>query len=306
MENWELIGKKLSGELTSAESLRFDEWLKSDASNEILFEEAQKIWATSGRMDFTFDADTEKALQKVKSNRPEQSAPKKYFTPLKIAASIFFLAIPVFLIIQLTGEKKPLVVVKDTIQVPVFAEMKMLTIVATDSATSFYLPDSTHIFLNKNSTFTYPEKFTAETRSVSLSGEAFFEVVSNPAQPFVIEAGNTETWVTGTSFNINADKRNKKVVITVVSGQVKFKAKKNSDHLTEMTLLPQDRVVYSESNSTMVKQKVKTSENYWWMKNLKSIRKLFKDAAKELKKPIKKKIYPDSSTKQRQIKARPL
>ncbi len=308
METWELIGKKLSGELTPAESLHFDEWIKTDASNEAIWEDAQKLWATTGRLDYTFDPNTEIALQKVKATRVVELRPKKFFTPLKIAASIFFIAIPVFVILQVSsGKKQKDVVTEDArVTVPVLAKTKMLTAVATDSAISFYLPDSTHIFLNKNSSMTYPENFTEAIRSVSLSGEAFFEVVSNPSKPFVIEAGDTETKVVGTSFNIREDKSSKKVEVTVLTGQVKFKSKKNSDRIPEMTLLPQDRAVYSGTNASIVKQKVKSNESYWWIKKVDVIRKKIKDVRKELHKPGKKKEYPDSSTKQFQIKKRPI
>lgn len=310
MENWELIGKKLCGELTPSESVRFDAWLQRDASNQQLWKEAQEIWASAGTIDSSFDADTETALQKFKLNNLNTSEPsrKKIFTPFRIAASVALLLIPAFFIFKFATKNEVFTAEHKTDSVPpVFAEMKMLTMTTTDSAISFYLPDSTHIYLNKNSSLSYPDNFAGLTREVKLSGEAFFEVAHNAQKPFIIEAGNTETKVTGTSFNIREDTQNKKVVITVLTGQVKFKAKKNADHLSEVTLSPNDRVSYSEQNATMVKQKVKTTDSYWWMKKVRVIRKMLKDVKKELiRPPVKKKTYRDSATKQFQIKNRPL
>lgn len=292
METWDLIGKKLSGELTPDESLRFDAWLRSDASHEEIWNQAREIWASAGTIDASFEPDTEMALQKVKTTciNADKSRSKKFFTPLRIAASILLLVIPAFLIIKFIDNKEQVIAENEAQEgPPVFAEINLLTMTATDSAVSFFLPDSTHIYLNKNSSLTYPENFTTNVRGVKLSGEAFFEVIHNAQKPFIIEAGNTETTVTGTSFNIKEDKRSKKVVVTVVTGQVKFKAKKNSGHLSEVTLTPHDRASYSEANATLVKQKVKGSEDYWWTKNFKYIRKLFQDAKHELTKPRKKK-----------------
>ncbi|MBO9612325.1 MAG: FecR domain-containing protein [Dyadobacter sp.] len=66
------------------------------------------------------------------------------------------------------------------------------------------LPDGTKVFLNYNSKLTYPENFTGDLRTVSLQGEAFFDVKPDAAHPFVIQANGTEIRVLGTSFNVKA------------------------------------------------------------------------------------------------------
>jgi ferric-dicitrate binding protein FerR (iron transport regulator) len=289
LENWDLIGKKLNGELTPEESSRFDDWLRSDASHEVLWKDAQRIWNVTGEIDLSFEADTETALSKIKTiPRPEQIADRKpFFTPLRIAASLVLIVACAFLVSRFIEEKQPAVtaVVNPPVPMPVFVETKMMTMSTTDSAISFFLPDSSHIYLNKNSSLTYPENFSGSIRGVKLSGEAFFDVTPDAQKPFVIEAGNTETRVVGTSFNIREDRTTGKVEVSVVSGKVKFKAMMNADHLSEVTLLPLDKVTYTETSAIMVKHKVKASDGYWWSKNLASIRKLFNNAKKELSKP---------------------
>lgn len=290
MENWELIGKKLSGELSAEETQRFEEWLNADVSHRAAWEDAEKIWLATGKIDEVFEPDTELALLKFKAKRESgKIVPlKKFFTPLKIAAAVALLVIPVSLIILFTGEEKKVIVAeqKPEAPVPVFVQEKNITVSATDSVLSFFLPDSTHIYLNKHSSLSYPEDFNKIARNVTLTGEAFFEVTPNKEKPFTIQAGNTETKVVGTSFNIKEDAKNKKVEVSVVTGHVKFKAKKDAEHLSEVTLAPQDQVTYSETSATMVKKKSK-GQDYWWAKNLKTIRKLLNNA-KELTRPKKK------------------
>lgn len=291
MESWELIGKKLSGELNAEEAQRFEEWLNADISHRAIWEDAEKIWLATGKIDEVFEPDTEQALLKFKANREYgRIVPlKKFFTPLKIAAAVALLVISVSFIILFTGEEKKVIVAeqKPEAPVPVFVkEEKNITVSATDSVLSFFLPDSSHIYLNKHSSLIYPEDFNRVARNVTLTGEAFFEVTPNKEKPFVIQAGNTETRVVGTSFNIKEDAKTKKVEVSVVTGQVKFKVKKDAEHLSEVTLVPQDHVTYSETSATMVKKKSK-SQDYWWSKNLKTIRKLINNA-KELTRPKKK------------------
>src|SRR5688572_16316604 len=66
------------------------------------------------------------------------------------------------------------------------------------------LPDGSAVYLNASSTLTFPEVFAESERTVELTGEAFFEVVKNPAKPFVVKTNNIRTVVLGTSFNVRS------------------------------------------------------------------------------------------------------
>lgn len=66
------------------------------------------------------------------------------------------------------------------------------------------LSDGTKVWLNAASTITYPTSFQEDTRSVSISGEVYFEV-AKAEKPFVVKAGNRPAIeVLGTHFNVNA------------------------------------------------------------------------------------------------------
>jgi ferric-dicitrate binding protein FerR (iron transport regulator) len=67
------------------------------------------------------------------------------------------------------------------------------------------LPDSSKIWLNSGSTLRYPIRFSSEKRAVNLTGEAFFEVRSNPKYPFEVKTSDgVAIMARGTSFNVNA------------------------------------------------------------------------------------------------------
>ncbi|UYQ91729.1 FecR domain-containing protein [Chitinophaga horti] len=82
------------------------------------------------------------------------------------------------------------------------------------------LPDSTAIWLNANSTLTVAEGFGATNRSITLDGEAFFDVQQNAAQPFVIATGKLKVKVLGTAFNVNAYPARNGVKVIVNNGKV--------------------------------------------------------------------------------------
>lgn len=67
----------------------------------------------------------------------------------------------------------------------------------------FILSDGTKVYLNSDSKLEFPKVFHGEERRVSLTGEAFFEVSHHKDMPFVVEVGDSEIKVLGTSFNAN-------------------------------------------------------------------------------------------------------
>src|SRR5690606_41790689 len=69
-------------------------------------------------------------------------------------------------------------------------------------------------------TLTYPGAFAGHERTVSLTGEAYFEVVKNKAVPFKVNANGTAVLVTGTTFNVTAHTDEKTVKTTLVTGRV--------------------------------------------------------------------------------------
>ncbi|VAW18499.1 Putative anti-sigma factor [hydrothermal vent metagenome] len=86
--------------------------------------------------------------------------------------------------------------------------------------TSFLLPDGSKVWLNAGSELTYPSYFNGKSRDISLSGEAYFEVVKNEKIPMVVSALGVEVKVYGTIFNIYAYPSESYVKTTLVEGSV--------------------------------------------------------------------------------------
>jgi ferric-dicitrate binding protein FerR (iron transport regulator) len=85
------------------------------------------------------------------------------------------------------------------------------------------LPDGSQIWLNAESSITYPAAFTGKTREVSISGEAYFEVAKNKSKPFIVTAGNQTIEVLGTHFNVNTYKDEQTNNTTLLEGSVRIK-----------------------------------------------------------------------------------
>ncbi len=124
--------------------------------------------------------------------------------------------------------------------------------------------DGTEVFLNSESTIRYPNKFGFSKRTVSLQGEAYFNVAHNRYRPFIVETGDTKVKVLGTSFNVNAYDNNDKMSVTLDEGKVIF----NSPQI-QYQLSPGQHVVYDKRNGNYTVEKLSQSENNsLWMSNI--------------------------------------
>ena len=94
------------------------------------------------------------------------------------------------------------------------------------SVTHIVLSDGSAIALREGSRLNQSSDFEGNTREVSLDGEAYFDITSNPDKPFIIYTGNIKTTVLGTSFSIKAYSGDPEVVVTVTKGKVKVENEK--------------------------------------------------------------------------------
>lgn len=102
-------------------------------------------------------------------------------------------------------------------------DVKMIHVAAAGKSISVTLPDSSTVFLNKNSELTYPEHFADNSRRVELEGEGFFKVTRDKKRPFTVSGHHLEVEVLGTQFNfVSSDSIENSV--SLVEGSVEVSA----------------------------------------------------------------------------------
>lgn len=83
------------------------------------------------------------------------------------------------------------------------------------------LADGTKVWLNANSSISFPSVFHGTTRTVKIQGEVYFEVTKNREMPFIVEASNgLRIEVTGTKFNLNTYADESSWKTTLIEGKV--------------------------------------------------------------------------------------
>ena len=125
------------------------------------------------------------------------------------------------------------------------------------------LADGSKIYLSAASQIRFPAKFSRQKREVTLVGEAFFEVTSNPEQPFEVTTREVRTTVFGTSFNIQAfEKAN--IVVSVATGKVAVSLPKAANR-PRVLLIPNQQVIYHVDNPRLeVRSEVNIADCTVW------------------------------------------
>jgi hypothetical protein len=82
------------------------------------------------------------------------------------------------------------------------------------------LADGTKVWLNAASSITFPTTFTGKNRIVTITGEAYVEVVHNKEHPFNVKVKGQTIEDIGTSFNINAYDDEPIAKTTLIAGKI--------------------------------------------------------------------------------------
>ncbi|NML21484.1 DUF4974 domain-containing protein [Pseudoflavitalea sp. G-6-1-2] len=130
------------------------------------------------------------------------------------------------------------------------------------------LPDGSRVWLNAASSIRYPTAFTGKERTVTISGEAYFEVEKNAAQPFVVRTLNMDVEVLGTDFNVNSYNDEPVSKTTLVEGAVRVSSLHHKE--ISQTIQPgeQAQLAVSTSTTTLQIKEVDTEAVTAWKNGL--------------------------------------
>lgn len=241
----DLIGKYLSGNIQSAEKENLLKWAEKEKANQKFFDEMVQVWSLSKEYEEDFETDLDNAWAKIDQKTLNDPKPKQAKTinlsirraVLRVAA-IGLLALTVGLWWYNHNANAP-------------AELVVFETKSNEEK-HIELPDGSEVWINENSTLSYDKTFTQ--RVVQLSGEAFFDVNSDPSRPFEITSGATKTTVLGTSFNIRAYPKEDEVEVAVEEGSVKLEENRNQKEIKSVLLEAGSSGIYKREDQILLKK----------------------------------------------------
>ena len=123
------------------------------------------------------------------------------------------------------------------------------------------LPDGTNVVLNSASQLSYLNNFGENVRRVQLNGEAYFKVAHDEKHAFIVQIGDLEVKVLGTSFNVSAYEDAKDVTVVLLEGKVGVYAQKIS-HIMK----PGDKIEYNKATHKITATQVHPTDYIEWTK----------------------------------------
>jgi transmembrane sensor len=121
------------------------------------------------------------------------------------------------------------------------------------------MADGTIVVLDAQSSIKYPVTFTGNERLVEITGQVYFEVTHNAAQPFKIRVKGQTIEDLGTIFNINAYDDEPFLRTTLINGSVRVTKE------TESVLLkPGEQAVTNLAKNSIHVQNVDTEDIIAW------------------------------------------
>lgn len=151
-----------------------------------------------------------------------------------IAASLLALTLIGYLFLKPAHSVKPVI----------SAEVEADRITSGDQIRkTVVLSDGSIIILHRNSTITLAADFSASKRELTLSGEAFFDIMHNESHPFTVHTAEIDIQVLGTEFNVKAYPGDVQTETSLFRGKVAV-YKKGFPH--EKTILqPNEKLVFN-------------------------------------------------------------
>ncbi len=186
----ELISKYLLSKESNDELLQLNEWRNESDQNAKILTELDSLWQNSADMVDYHEFDTDQAWntfeQKIQPEQKTRLLPLRY---IGIAASFLLLAM-----LGYQGYKDAFNTNKAT---------KLFTLNTEAQVISNTLQDNSLVWLNENSTLKQKSSFD-QTRTVTLDGQAYFEIQRDPSRTFEVHTESAIVRVLGTAFDLKA------------------------------------------------------------------------------------------------------
>ncbi|MBR8534008.1 FecR domain-containing protein [Carboxylicivirga sediminis] len=231
----ELIVKYLAKDISAEEEQVLADWRQQSSDNAAYFTQMQKVWDNSCALVAFRSVDVGCDFEKFKTRVGMQSKLIKLSFKRKLMRFAAVMIPALVIIAAYTLHQS----------VPGFGKWEAF---ATDEEVdSIVLIDQSEVSLNKNSFLAYEKDFEGDARKLKLRGEAYFKVAKNPEKPFVVKVGNAEVKVLGTEFNIDENRRNNTITLSVTEGRVMFTSGSEKVEVSagERAVLSNDKIVKS-------------------------------------------------------------
>ncbi len=253
-----LIQKFLQGNISSEELKQLHRYYDLNLIKEEIFTDYyQQKWDTAEGVPQDKDeektkkvvwSEFQKQLGETSSENNNRFIPRKWW---QVAAAVVF-------VVLLSGIGYSL------LQTNSQSRNNFSVIVENGQKSKVVLADGTVAFLNSSSELICLPDYGKKNRNVFLSGEAYFDVKSNPRKPFIVNTvDNLKIKALGTKFNVKSYPDDNQAVSTLIEGKITVQ----KDNIV-FDLLPNEMVSFDKQTNHLTKASIQMEEEaLGWLSN---------------------------------------
>ena len=229
----ELLIKKKSGEISLPEQRELSSLLQNSIADEAVYNIIEDFYETPLSFENTInrneiEAAVSRLNKKITSQQfsADKSARLLWVKISAIAASLIIILGNTFLF----SESKK-----------VFRDNQNIIATKKGSKSTIVLPDGSKVWINDDTKITYAKSFGDGAREVTLTGEAYFDVIKDPKRPFIVHTQTLDVKVLGTAFNVRAYPNEKNTQTTLLRGSVEVVL--NKEKAKRIMLKPYEKII---------------------------------------------------------------
>jgi transmembrane sensor len=253
---YHIVAEKFKGRISTEERQLLQEWLDASPDNREIYTELEKVWKLTGKLELTKPADIDHEWEVFVKHRDQAGTVSRKLPGKGLNLKAFYRYAAVLV---------PLILLTSVVYFMISGRNShsgWLTVTTAESRKNLILSDGTEVWINRNSVFRYPQKFSTKERMVSIEGEAFFKVAKN-GSTFKVDAGNTWIRVLGTRFNVNNYKGDQLTEVMVEEGKVLFSEK--SRKRNQVNLEAGEKGTYRGEHASINKESDRNSNAASWV-----------------------------------------
>ncbi|HUX58736.1 MAG TPA: FecR domain-containing protein [Bacteroidales bacterium] len=218
-----LLIKFFTGEISDSEIILLKAWLDRDPENRRCFNEENEVWQAANAHNKFEHYKTDTAWVNISSKLGiRKQIGKSYPILSKNNFRILIAAAAVACLVTIGSLS--LIIAGKTFSQQIADASTMVTTNNGEKA-HIFLADSTEVILNSESKLQYNGNFNITDRTVKLTGEAFFDVSTNPEKPFVVQLDQMKISAIGTRFNVFSFGNEDRVETTLEEGAITLSIK---------------------------------------------------------------------------------
>ncbi len=250
---WNLIAKKLAGEASAGDLKELESALRMDPDLHYSLEALHDMWKKKSQQEpEQSEIAFQKHMERMHSMGVDMGSKEKslspdvypYSTPgfmnwkslVYIVAGFFLITVGFYFFS-----------IRNALVAPVSQKPVWEVETKNGSKTNLVLPDGSSVCLNAGSRLSYDSMYGSKIREVTLSGEAYFDVVKNPNKPFIIHAGKINIKVLGTVFDVKSYPGEKTMEASLIKGSIEVTIPSVSSK--KIILRPNQKLIIDKSES---------------------------------------------------------